>query len=1219
MTTTCSPTQVFSCEICEILRTPKLKNIYEWLLLKLKFYSYNFEIIFFIGFTFNNQVLYANVNEESNINTSVTTITYMSITSTPTLKIIGGNENETFIFGPVGQNSIELFVNNRIDYETIQPKQYRLTVTGNDTDGLHATHVVIKVNNINDNPPVFSNTSYALKISEKSIPGQPLYQMSATDPDGDDLTYELDSAEPFNINANTGIVSINVNSSGSYNFETSNQFSLNIRAKDSLLNSTDVKLNIEVVDVNDNSFVFTSVPSTISIEENIPLNLPIPGQIIIGRDDDFSDSNNQRFFYLLNEENRKYFSLVNGGTAALLRPIANIDYETHKQFFLTVCATDNATDVNNGPGQSTAEARSSCASIIINVQNLNDEPPVMKQYVDSPIVLEISEKTPNGSIIFVFEATDADGDDVTFSFADGTDNDTKSQFYIPNNQNVLLKTNLELDFEKKSTYSFTIVPNDGVNNGTGVNVTILVTDVNNNNNSPLFPQEKYEFSIDENAAVNTKIGNITATDLDKNDQIFYYILSNQFSSMVKIEALNTSGVELRVNGNIDAERQDEIQVTVCAIDKNLTISNSSNEARRDCTLVIITVNDINDNAPQFHEKEIYLTISNVVIPGQVLFKVQATDNDITENSTNILYNFKSGDTMSEIFGPFQIDASTGLITFRNSVTNTSLDPQYQLTVVPFNTGILNNTGEPSLITVTVVNVTPMLSNDSYIFEILENKPVNTIVGSLNVSNNNMEYSIYNINFSSNVFSVNNTNGLIFTNVVLDREDIAQYNLVVCGKIRTNISVSTQVCALVTVNVLDENDNVPEILGPSLIMLTVSEALPLGTEVFTFSAIDRDTGKINNGIKFTLLNNLINFPFALNEISGVLTLNGSIDADDTTTPFYAAGVIAFEEGNPLNRSVDKPVLVTAIDANDNSPEFTNTSYKFEIFNTARLNSVVGQINATDRDVTQLYKDLSYYITVPSNTNRFRVNSATGEIYVNENLTNSVGVHTLMFTATDMAGRLDANDRRKTSVLVTIIVKCSNGTQTNCSTSTVYPTISPSSYVITITEKHLQNTPVFQFYATNPNKQEIEFEYNRSVTSNPDQNYFNLSVDGTVKLAFTLDAETSQENYTLYVRGKEKSGDQLYTNEAMLTIIIKDVNDRSPVFAKAMYQFNLMENALDNVNIATVGEVSAFDSDRDQENRQVFFRLASNPYGNLFVVDQNDGTISVLSKFLSVVFL
>ena len=219
----------------------------------------------------------------------------MSVTSTPTLKIIGGNENETFIFGLAGQNSIELFVNKRIDYETIQPKQYRLTVTGNDTDGLHATHVVVTVNNINDNPPEFSNTSYALKISEKSIPGQPLYQMSATDRDGDDLTYELDSVEPFYINAKTGVVSINVNSSGSYNFETSNQFTLNIRAKDDIFTSTDVQLNIEVVDVNDNSFVFTTVPSNISIEENIQLKAPIPN-VIIGGDADFSDSNSQPFF-----------------------------------------------------------------------------------------------------------------------------------------------------------------------------------------------------------------------------------------------------------------------------------------------------------------------------------------------------------------------------------------------------------------------------------------------------------------------------------------------------------------------------------------------------------------------------------------------------------------------------------------------------------------------------------------------------------------------------------------------------------------------------------------------------------------------------------------------------------------------------------------------------------------------------------------------------------
>ena len=80
------------------------------------------------------------------------------------------------------------------------------------------------------------------------------------------------------------------------------------------------------------------------------------------------------------------------------------DYTTDHQYRFNVTAVDNG-----------EVARSGLATVIVYVNNVNDEPPVFGVGVDH-LYATISEEQTVGSVVTIIQATDPDGDNVKYYF-----------------------------------------------------------------------------------------------------------------------------------------------------------------------------------------------------------------------------------------------------------------------------------------------------------------------------------------------------------------------------------------------------------------------------------------------------------------------------------------------------------------------------------------------------------------------------------------------------------------------------------------------------------------------------------------------------------------------------------------------------------------------------------------------------------------------------------
>ena len=145
------------------------------------------------------------------------------------------------------------YVGSGEDFET-EPNVYELTVRATDAGGLSAEALVtVEVVNVNEGPS-FGSSEYAFELRENVVGSEApvgLGSLSAADPDGDALTYELASgdAERFAVGAGDGAVSY-VGPGEDYESEP-NLYELTVRASDSDGLSAETLVTVEILDVNE--------------------------------------------------------------------------------------------------------------------------------------------------------------------------------------------------------------------------------------------------------------------------------------------------------------------------------------------------------------------------------------------------------------------------------------------------------------------------------------------------------------------------------------------------------------------------------------------------------------------------------------------------------------------------------------------------------------------------------------------------------------------------------------------------------------------------------------------------------------------------------------------------------------------------------------------------------------------------------------------------------
>ncbi|XP_053615314.1 DE-cadherin isoform X2 [Plodia interpunctella] len=300
------------------------------------------------------------------------------------------NKRHTFVLEPEA-NTAYIKLGNHLDYEKIT--DYTLTVRIQNNYKLAAETIIqIEVEDVNDNIPIFSEIRSG-SVLENEPPGTPVMQVRAFDADGtsanNQITYQLgDPSDPFAIDSVTG----NITTLKMFDREEKSFYNIKIIATDNsesaLIpgkhNSGQQSFLIEIADKNDNPPHFTMDTYVAeSIAENANINELVTQVTALDID----------------TASVVTYSIVAGNTydAFVIRNFTGeirvnnvLDYENITSYSLDVRAFDGLYE--------------DYAKVKINIENLNDNPPV---FLDSYNATIEEERLYDGCIVKV-EAYDPD-------------------------------------------------------------------------------------------------------------------------------------------------------------------------------------------------------------------------------------------------------------------------------------------------------------------------------------------------------------------------------------------------------------------------------------------------------------------------------------------------------------------------------------------------------------------------------------------------------------------------------------------------------------------------------------------------------------------------------------------------------------------------------------------------------------------------------------------
>lgn len=385
--------------------------------------------------------------------------------------------------------------------------------------------------------------------------------------------------------------------------------------------------------------------------------------------------------------------------------------------------------------------------------------------------------------------------------------------------------------------------------------------------------------------------------------------------------------------------------------------------------VKLEVEDVNDHSPQFPSEAVDLEISEQSPPGSRFHLEGARDEDEAEFGTQGYRITERG--VGELFrleyrsGPEDHPSLDLVLTSR--LDRETLD-FYSLAIEAFDGGVPARTGTLQ------VNVRVLDENDNppafdrseYHASLPEGAAVASAVCQVTATDLDLGENgriTYEINRRQSdpdeVFSINETSGLVYLNKPLDYETQAFHELVVGA--RDNGAQPESSSAFVGVKVLNVNDNSPAV---SVLFLSetgeavVSEAAAVGDYVARISVSDPDFKE--ERVTVTLEEDGDDGKFILTQTDDylyALCVNAQLDREERD--LFELKVRASDSGSPPLSS-ETVLLLRVTDANDCRPAFERDAYVVRVPEDAPRGSSLIQVRARDADEEGVNSEVRYSI-------------------------------------------------------------------------------------------------------------------------------------------------------------------------------------------------------------------------------------------------------------------
>uniref|UniRef100_A0A8C4HPL9 Protocadherin-16 n=1 Tax=Dicentrarchus labrax TaxID=13489 RepID=A0A8C4HPL9_DICLA len=1068
----------------------------------------------------------------------------------------GGVTEEGFIINPVTG-----VITTTKELDTELRDHYTLTVYARD-GGLppnFAKAVVrVEVQDVNDNAPVFAKLWYGLDVPENQSPVE-LCFLKATDPDsgpGGELEYRITAGDPdgdFHLHASTGALS----TSHGLDRETKAEYTLEVVATDrgSPSLSATVTVEVKVLDVNDNSPVFSKTSYSVEVSEDAAEGSKVVEVSAIDADDDL----NGKVLYFLSREAHGAFTVDEN--TGIVTTSAPLDREKWASYSFQVFAVD----------LSPAAPRNASAQVTVTILDVNDNTPF---FIQDPLVIEVSSRRSQ-RVLATMKAEDKDfgaNGSVFYRFATPV-----KGFSINSLTGEIQATEPLGDLTQAQRTLIVEAMDQGspAQSAQGV-VVIYVKEVEYS--GIRFSRNARDVSIQENAAKGTAVAQAQAQHPDGTRMGITYSLFSGNRKRVFTISSSTGEIRVQSSNGLDFEDTPRLRLVV----KAETLSSTSFMA------INLILQDVNDNLPRFQLQNYVAYMREAQGYEMPIIQVMAEDVDQGQNG-QVTYSIQS----SGMSGLFKIDPMTGSITTA-AIMDREIFTQTKLVVTATDRGSPRLAGSATL-TVIIVDqndnspTIPLPQEVRIPENMLIGTEITLVTGNDVDSSPALSYSLQLDPTALGKFGIHRYSGGVSLNAPLDFEEKTWYTLTVRA---TDSQHQTE--ANITILVEDINDNAPAFTH-DLYQVTLPEHTPPGSAVVTVTATDRDSGE-NGKITYRVMSSTQE-GFYIDPKNGTLFINHRAEFDPER-PSVSIVIEACDGGSPSLSSLTT-VQVQISDVNDNAPVFHQSEYRATVSEDTIPGSTVLTFEAFDSDLSRENCGFDFAIANGNEGNAFQIESSVR--FLEGRGFQTVG--TLL-----LAEGLDFET--KPLYNLTVVVSDRGVPQRSSSVAAVItigdvndnpPVFSRAEYTVSLSEGAAAGTEIIRLTATDTDSTpNAEVQY--TISSGDEVNLFTMDQwTGALRLQQALDRE-HQSTHIVIIQATDGHG---HFALAPVIVDVKDVNDNHPFFPVEVLTASIRENQPAN---SAVTVLHAIDHDTGVFGQLKYYMVERSGAGkDSFTVDQNSGEI------------
>uniref|UniRef100_A0A672UUN2 Cadherin EGF LAG seven-pass G-type receptor 1 n=1 Tax=Strigops habroptila TaxID=2489341 RepID=A0A672UUN2_STRHB len=804
--------------------------------------------------------------------------------------------------------------------------------------------------------------------------------------------------------------------------------------------------------------------------------------------------------------------------------------------------------------------------------------------------VSIPENEPAGTAVIVLRAQDPDEGEagrLVYSMEALFDERSNDYFSIDADTGSVVTTR-SLDRETKDTHVLKVTASDhGSPRRRSATTYLTVTVSDTNDHEPVFEQPEYRESIRENLEVGYEVLTIRATDGDApaNANMLYRLLEPGAGDGV-FEIDPRSGV-VRTRAPVDREEVSEYHLVVEANDQGKDPGPRSATA-----MVHITVEDENDNYPQFSEKRYLVQVPEDAPVNSQILQVQATDRDRGSNA-QVHYSIVSGN----LKGQFYIHSFSGAIDLINPLDYETIR-EYTLRIKAQDGGrppLINSSGMVSVQVVDVNDNAPIFVSTPFQATVLENVPLGYSVLHIQAvdadsgENARLEYKLVEMAPSAGgapvasdsgfPFQINNSTGWITVAAELDRETVENYHFGVEARDH-GVPVMTS-SASVSITVLDVNDNNPT-FTEKVYHLRLNEDAAVGSSVLTLTAVDRD---VNSVVTYQITSGNTRNRFAITSQSGGGLITLALPLDYKQERQYVLTVTASDG----TRFDTVQVFINVTDANTHRPVFQSSHYTVSVSEDKPIGTSIVTISATDEDTGENAR-ITYILD--DNIPQFRIDPDTGTITTLMELDyEDQASYTLAITAHD-----NGIPQKSDTTYVEILILDANDNA---------PRFLRDRYQGSVFEDVPLSTSVLQLSATDRDSGlNGRLLYTFQGGDDGDGDFYIEPTSGVIRTLRKLDRENVAV-YSLRAFAVDRGSPPLKAS-VDIQVTVLDINDNPPVFEKDEFDIFVEENSPVG---SIVARISAADPD-EGTNAQIMYQIVEGNIPEVFQLDLLNGDLTAL---------